>query len=236
MIGTPCQLEGLKNFLSRDYDNIIYVDLVCHGVPSPFLFKSYLSWKTMKLNQTIKEYYFRDKSKYGWGCNIKIVANQKLMRLTGTRDPYFDAFVYSETFRESCYRCRYAVPERVGDLSICDYWGIEKEHPQWSKDIFRNGISAILVNSQKGMEYLEHIEKELILLPSTLKQVANNNESLYQCAKRPRIRNIFYKKVDCYGFKWANHRMYRLKRYYINLGKDFCPQSLKKVIKKLTNL
>ena len=231
IIGTPCQCAAVKKLLGNKYNNFILVDLICHGVPSPDLFKKYLFWKSDKMGGgPILKYNFRDKEKYDWGTTYK--AATATATATATADPYYESFIYAENYRECCYNCKYAQIDRVGDITIGDYWGIQKLHPEFNVDITK-GVSVVLVNDEKGKSLFEKINSKLNFIESDIEKAMIENSNLYAPAKQPKIRSEFYKKVNENGFVWVNKKMYMNKRFYINLLKNKMPIKMKKFIKKL---
>lgn len=232
VIGTPCQIAGIRNFLGDDFENLYLVDLICHGVPSPTLFERYLKWKANDMGQDkIIEYRFREK-KFGWGTTYKAVTVTATATATATLDPYYEAFIYGETYRECCYECQYATTDRVSDMTIGDYWGIQKFHPDFFEKI-EDGVSVILINSDKGNELMNEIKSDLFYLESLIKNVIVENSNLYRPAIRPFIRDEFYKNIELYGFRWANKKLYKNKRFYINYIKNMIPKRLKRIIKMI---
>lgn len=228
VIGTPCQIARIRTFLSKDYTNLLLVDLICHGVPSQWLFDEYLKWKAKQMKgERVLSYTFRDKTKYDWGTTYRATT----ATATATKDPFYQAFLYAETYRESCYQCKYATAERVGDLTIGDYWGIQKEHPEWEKKC-KDGVSVVLVNSEKGQALFDKIADQANVTESTIEKASADNPNLYTPAKRPEIRGIYYQSVKSHGFSWANKTMYSGKRYYVNLVKGIIPRPVKKLIRK----
>ena len=200
IIGTPCQCAAVKKLLGNKYNNFILVDLICHGVPSPDLFKKYLFWKSDKMGGgPILKYNFRDKEKYDWGTTYKAA--------TATADPYYESFIYAENYRECCYNCKYAQIDRVGDITIGDYWGIQKLHPEFNVDITK-GVSVVLVNDEKGKSLFEKINSKLNFIESDIEKAMIENSNLYAPAKRPKIRSEFYQRVSENGFGWVNRKMY----------------------------
>lgn len=185
--GTPCQIAGLKSFLHKDYDNLLTIDIICHGVPSPLLFEKYLEWLSIKKSKVIS-YDFRDKSK-GWGLKYKVKTKTRIEVLSGVLDPYYYHFLEGNTYRECCYNCRYCRKERVGDITIGDYWGIEKEHPNFFST---KGVSCVLVNTPKGMEAFELVKEKHYCIESSFDQVALHNGNLLHSTKRNEIRNHIY--------------------------------------------
>lgn len=185
--GTPCQIAGLKSYINKDDENLLTIDLICHGVPSPLLFEKYLEWLSIKTSKIIS-YNFRDKSR-GWGLKYKVKTKTKTKVLSGVLDPYYYHFLEGNTYRESCYYCRYCRKERVGDITIGDYWGIEKEHPNFFST---KGVSCVLVNTSKGMEAFSAVQEKLHCIESSFDQVALHNGNLLRSTKRNEIRNHIY--------------------------------------------
>ena len=190
--GTPCQIGGLRAYLRKEYDNLYTMDLICHGVASPKLFAKYLIWLGGKMKGKIIGYDFRDKS-CGWGLDYM----SKTMTMTKTKpstlDSYYYHFLEGTTYRECCYRCNYCTKERVGDITIGDYWGVEKEHPEFYST---KGVSCLLVNSEKGTRLWNLIKSEFYFLESTFEQVARANHNLSHPTKRTSRRDSIYLHID----------------------------------------
>lgn len=188
--GTPCQIGGLRAYLRKEYDNLYTMDLICHGVASPKLFAKYLIWLGGKMKGKIIGYDFRDKS-CGWGLDY--MSKTKTKTKPSTLDPYYYHFLEGTTYRECCYRCNYCTKERVGDITIGDYWGVEKEHPEFYS---AKGVSCFLVNSEKGMRLWNLIKSEFYFLESTFEQVARANHNLSHPTKRTSRRDSIYQHID----------------------------------------
>ena len=190
--GTPCQIAGLKGFLRKDYDNLYTMDVICHGVASPKLFVKYLEWLSGKMGGKIIYYDFRDKST-GWGLDYMTKTKTKTKTMPCSLDPYYHHFLKGDTYRECCYHCLYARQERVSDITIGDYWGIEKEHPSFYST---KGVSCLLVNTDKGQKLWSMISSEFIFLESTFDKIANANHNLKHPTARPAVRDSIYKQID----------------------------------------
>ena len=155
--GTPCQIAGLKGFLGKEYDTLLTVDLVCHGVPNNRMLSDYIKLLEQKENGKIVKFTFRDKS-IGWGKNGSAVIEspngkryRKKLWESASSYPYY--FAASLICRENCYSCRYACSNRPADITLGDYWGIEKAHPQYLSDKLHDdskGISVVIANTAKG--------------------------------------------------------------------------------------
>lgn len=190
--GTPCQIGGLRAYLRKEYDNLYTMDLICHGVASPKLFAKYLIWLGGKMKGKIIGYDFRAKS-YGWGLDYMSKTKTKTKTKPSTLDPYYYHFLEGTTYRECCYRCNYCTKDRVGDITIGDYWGVEKEHPEFYST---KGVSCLLVNSEKGMRLWNLIKSEFYFLESTFEQVARANHNLSHPTKRTSRRDSIYLHID----------------------------------------
>ena len=162
---------------------LITIDLVCHGVPSEKLFKKYIESIEKKYKSKVKNYYFRNKEKNGWGLNTKIILeNGKKLYLSANLDAYYKSFLEGKTYREACYNCKYANTSRVGDITLADFWGIRKEHPDFNTNL---GVSAILVNTKKGIEIFNELESKIEFIETSIDKISNENKNLIRPTKRP---------------------------------------------------
>lgn len=178
--GTGCQIGGLKAFLKKDYDNLLTIDLICHGVSSPLLFRQYIAWLENLKEAPIREYDFRDKH-FGWGLNYKYKYKNKIKYKSCIIDPYYYRFLEGHTYRECCYQCQYCTPKRIGDITIGDYWGIEKEHPSFFSS---KGVSCVLINSDKGENAWKKYNSFFYTIETTFEQVARHNGNLLHPTNR----------------------------------------------------
>ncbi len=187
--GTPCQIAGLQQYLGKEESNLLTVDIVCHGVPSPQLFKKYKEYLEEKEQAKIEEFSFRDKEK-GWGKYLKIrFDNGKEIHQFCDLDPYYQSFMSGDLARKVCYECMYANTNRVSDITIADYWGIEIEHPEWNT---KQGVSAVIVNTTKGKQMWEKIKENVEYIPSTIEKIKKHNENLNHPTKKKKIREHIY--------------------------------------------
>jgi coenzyme F420-reducing hydrogenase beta subunit len=197
--GTPCQVAGLKAWLGKQQDNLFTMDLICHGVPSQKLWKKALASDEKKQKSPITAYEFRNKEKRGWDTNFKkTFRNGKTVYGSGKLDVFYKAFLAGEIYRECCYTCRYANMNRVGDLTVGDFWGIDKELPAFDS---RQGASCVIVNSEKGETLFSAIRDDLILEPVSLEQILRHNHNLVSPTCRPAKRNAMYLNLDQLPFE-----------------------------------
>lgn len=230
--GVPCQVEALKRFLGRSYENLLLVDIVCHGVPSNRMLKDYLAFLADKKQMEIQSIQFRTKTK---GQNVYGEIAYRQEPLISYKSSYYKLFLNCQTFRDSCYHCKFAGTKRPGDISLCDYWGIEDEHPDFVKEVEKEGlagISAIMVNTNAGLAFFERLKQEFLLRESTVEQVAKHNPQLQapsvETAERKQVLDCYrqsgYQGVDDFYFK-----KYRMKILTSDIG-QVLPNSWKKKI------
>lgn len=157
--GTPCQVAGLREMLDTkhiDSQNLICCDLVCHGVPSPKVWEDYLEHIATGYRGRILEANFRDKS-FGWDSHCESFVVEGRKKKAVSRD-YTDLFYDHIMFRPSCHNCQFANVNRAGDLTLADFWGIEKNDASFNDN---RGVSLVLVSSAKGVELLEQAKESL---------------------------------------------------------------------------
>lgn len=157
--GTPCQVAGLKSYLRKPYDNLLLLDIACHGTPSNKVFKVYLEKLKNRLgtaeNESIWNYEFRNRD--GWGFAPSVTIGSSCHRLYGIDGLYMKAFDKAALFRKSCYQCPFAKIPRVGDCTIADFWGIGCYGDKFDHDVMK-GVSLVLVNNDHGAEWFGQLE------------------------------------------------------------------------------
>lgn len=146
--GTPCQIAGLRAFLAKEYDNLITVEVVCHGVPSEKFWLDFLMLAEKKTGHRVVAANVRDKSKYGWHHPLtKLFYEDGKPHSFRGEQSFFELFNTNLILRPSCLACKYITYHRPADISIGDYWGIER----FRKDFDDNkGTSQIIINTEKG--------------------------------------------------------------------------------------
>ena len=155
--GTSCQVAGLKQFLGKDYENLLCIDIVCHGVPSPKVWKAYLEWQERKNNSLIQSVDFRNKGKFGWRDHVETL---KFLNSKSIDSKVFRSIFYGHAvLRPSCYECPYKSIMHPGDITIAAYWGIEKAAPEFDDN---KGVSLVLVNNEHGEESFDEIKNWVI--------------------------------------------------------------------------
>lgn len=191
--GTPCQVAGLYAFLGEDHLKLFTLDLICHGVPSPLFFKKYLDHQRQVMNGDILYYDFRSKEKRGWGTQYFIQTEAKTKTQALTLDRYGKHFMNGDCFRESCYQCPYSNIERVGDLTVGDFWGIVKSHPTFSSS---RGVSSVFINTEKGQRLFEEMRDYAEVELATMAEGLVKQGNLIKPTERPQHRDDFYEEID----------------------------------------
>ncbi len=207
--GTPCQTHGLKRYLGNDYENLICVDLICHGVPSPVMWKKYLD-EVMNKKKNLVEINMRDKCS-GWlEANFSYrfsYADGVDICLHNSKVPYQKCFVGDIALRESCYKCKYRKhfhPQT--DIVIGDFWGIEIMYPELCDE---KGVSIAYACSEKG-EHILH-KADLLLDEVDLYRVLENNAGALKNPpiSRHRLKKYFMKLMIDSSFVYA-YRMIKI--------------------------
>ena len=193
--GSPCQIAGLHHYLRKEYDNLTTVDFVCHGVPSPKVWQRYLDEVVTSGKQAINDVKFRNKSN-GWKkFNFVLSYNQeeKTHSLCSwhQQNHYMRAFLSDMILRPSCHECRAKQGSSHSDITIADFWGINKEMPEMDDD---KGTGLILVNSDKGFQSLDW--GRLTNKESSIEVASKYNKGMSSLTKPHPNRAKFFEALD----------------------------------------
>jgi len=189
--GTPCQVAALNAFIGKDDENLLTCDLLCHGVPSPGLFAKYVDYLETRFRSKLIDINFRHKRK-GWELASTVAAfdDGRERVLTGHCDSFIYGFSHCFTLRPACYQCRYANIDRSGDITLGDFWGIGELAPFHHST--RNGISLVLVNTEKGRRLFEASSSKFFSEERTLDEAKHNRTKLSHPLPKPRNREQFF--------------------------------------------
>ncbi len=164
--GTPCQIAGLRNYLRKDYDNLLTVDLICHGVPSPMIFEEYKKYMQKHEKMELTDVKFRCK-KFSWiFFNMTLTGHVEKSFALKTyygayyEDPYIRGFLRDYFLRPSCHQCHFTSTKRCGDFTIADWWGYKKELPS-DKNFAYKGVSLLMGNTDKALNLLCAMKMQL---------------------------------------------------------------------------
>ncbi len=192
--GTPCQISGLKAFLGKDYENLYTQDLICHGVPSPDVWKKYLRFREKSAGASARRTFFRHK-KYGWKMFSVLLdfTNSTEYIQIFSKDLYMQGFLADLCLRPSCYNCHSKSVERESDITLADFWGIERVCPDFFDD---KGTSLVLVNSAKGKRLFDEIVSQMRYKEVDIDEALNFNPAVWRSARRPKKRERFMRLVN----------------------------------------
>ena len=186
--GTPCQVAAVKE-LTGDPDRLITIDLICHGVPPKQMLAEFLEILSRRLGGRIRGFSFRDKS-CGKAFCARIDTVRGIHYLQSRFLSFYKLFLSGAIYRENCYSCPYARMERVSDLTMGDYWGIEEAHAAelQSGEMERRGDwSCLLVNTPKGRQFLD-AHNGMTLIPTEFAWIARKNRQLNAPMEKPAQR------------------------------------------------
>lgn len=199
-VGCPCQIAGLNSYLGKDYDNLITIDLLCHGGPSQKVFKKYL--REVHGGKTVEYVGFRDKDVFGWSTEMTVkYADSDPYRVKRNKDLFYRAFLPCFSVRPHCQVCNYARLPRQGDLTLGDFWGVAKYDEAYTDG---KGTSIIVVNSPKGLHLVSDLEPKLDTLGGiNLQYVLEHGQPLARPFKNNPLRNRFFRLAEDLPLKKA---------------------------------
>lgn len=209
--GSPCQIAGLKRYLQKEYENLITVDFICHGVPSPLVWRDYLKESDIKNiiysalgirkkkckileSPLINNIEFRNKTLRGWiNYSLLINGDSKILVSDKCHDNiYMKAFLDNLILRPSCYDCPAKLLKSGSDITLADFWSVEKILPQWKND--DKGTSLLLINTEKGNNILNAINNHIHMNCVSLDSVKQYNSAITESASLHQYRDSFFKE------------------------------------------
>ena len=225
--GTPCQIEGLINFLGKEYEKLYLQDIICHGVPSPKVWKKYKEYREKKANSKLKNMSFRSKEAEGWNkyhINMNF-ENGKNYDLLSYEDSYMQAFLKHLSLRESCTDCKFKKKNRLSDITLADFWGIKNIKPEMNDE---KGTSLVIVNSEKGQALMEEIKDNMICEEVDFELAIKGNPSFIKNSEKNLKSDQFFSEIEKNDFEQVVNK-YIPKVSLIQKTK----RKIKKIIKKL---
>lgn len=193
--GTSCQIAAMRHFLNRDYDNLLLVDIICHGVPSPKVWGLYLNEVTHNAARAISDVQFRNK-KQGWKrFNFDLTYDHKGKKYSISswflQNHYMRIFLQDVILRPSCYDCKAKAGRSGSDMTIADFWGIDRLNPQMDDD---GGTSLVLVYTDKGAAAMESLQ--VPTWETQYSDVLRFNPSIEKSKLEHPKRSEFFRKLD----------------------------------------
>lgn len=198
--GTPCQCAGLRAFLGKEYENLMLVDLICHGVPSPKVWQTYIDYRAGKENGGKRPVKINMRSKTsGWSrySTEFDYGNGRITRIQNSQDPYIRAFIGNICLRDSCSECLVKGVERCTDLTLGDYWGIWNQHPEFNDE---KGTSIVFTHSEKGKNALKRLKEQTEWFEIDTEDGYRENVSMVLSSQPHQKRKEFLDRVTSENF------------------------------------
>ena len=195
--GTPCQIAGLHRFLNKTYLNLITIDIICHGVPSPMVWQKYIQRYHQK---QITDILFRDKTN-GWKDYEFVISSGQhtIIREKRANNVFMNLFLSDLCLRPSCSNCPAKKGSSHSDITIADFWGIEHVIPTFDDD---KGCNLVLINSIKGADIFNSLDCEKV--ETNFDDAIKHNASYYKSISEPKYRSYFFENFDKKGFDVYN--------------------------------
>ena len=220
--GTPCQIEGLRTYLKKDYEKLYTQDIICHGVPSPKVWRKYLEELKKKDEAELEEVNFRKKDNTGWNLfqlSMRYGKNEHVK--THREDAYMQLFLKDLILRDSCYNCKFKKKNRISDITLADFWGIKNIRPDMDDD---KGTSLVIINSEKGKELLDKIQDEVVKEEVNFEEAIRYNPSMIKSVSKPKQREDVFNNLE-------NESIEELLKKYMPK-----PSIIRKVLRKLKRI
>lgn len=215
--GTPCQIAALKSYLKQDYENLFCIDIICHGVPSQKVWRKYISYHEKHTGAKVVKAGFRHKNK-GWKLFSMALSFDNTGEYIETldKDLYMKAFLKNVSLRPSCYSCNFKTLNRQSDITLADFWGIQKVLPKLDDD---KGTSLILINSSKGRSMFDSIKCDISFEGVDINTaiIPHNTAAVNSVRQNPN-RDKFFNELDTVPFD--------------KLVKKYCSDSLAVITKQ----
>ena len=213
--GTPCQTSGLNAYIGKKLRaNLYLVDIVCHGVPSPYLWRDYIAYLEKKQGDTICWVNFRDKQEFGWAAH-----RETFKFINGGKMIYTFLFYQHIMFRRSCGKCYFANTRRPSDITLADFWGWEKTDTEINKD--NKGVSLVLINTEKGEKLFEAVRHNMDIIPARLEDCLQPN------LQHP---SLIHPKREAFERDYIKHGFVYVAKKYGDMGWRY---QVKRVCRKL---
>ncbi|MBO4843778.1 MAG: Coenzyme F420 hydrogenase/dehydrogenase, beta subunit C-terminal domain [Bacteroidales bacterium] len=198
--GTPCQVQALYKVLGKDYDNLVTADFICRGVNSPKVFLSYMDMLEKKYGSRARDIKFKSKEK-GWhNFSIRVkFENGKVYCKDRWHDLFFIGYLqYNNFVRPSCYDCKFKCFPQKADITLADFWGIEKLDPSMDQD---KGTSMVMINSDKGAALFDTVKGDIVYKEFSQKEASVGNPAMnHSLSSAFKTRESFFADLDAMPF------------------------------------
>lgn len=226
--GTPCQTSGLISFIGNKLrDNLVLIDLVCHGVPGPYFWRDYISLIEKEEGSQVIGVNFRDKEQFGWADHRETFTSQMGKGLVPNKNWFTKTFYQHIMFRHSCGKCHFCNTKRPSDITIADFWGWEKQDPTINID--NKGLNLVLINTKKGIDVFEAIKDKLQVIHAD--PIAYLQPNLKQPSHIHKLRMKFEDDYIKYGFEYVYNHVYDERPYWKQIASKIYVPLLKMINK-----
>lgn len=207
--GTPCQIAGLKLYLRKEYTNLYTVDVICHGVPSPGVWREYLN--ELNNQQDLVDINFRDKDGYSWKkYGVTFIYEKTKISSLAKDNLFFKGFLQNILLRPSCYDCPAKSSKSNSDITLGDFWGVENV----INTVFnRDGVSMIIVNTKHGLNLID--SEDLVLEETSVEESLKQNASYSKSTSKPTNRESFFDTFSSKKQTTSEAILQNLKNYSI---------------------
>ena len=193
--GTSCQVAGLKKYIGKEYDNLVCIDIVCHGVPSLKVWKDYLQWQEKRNHAKIIDVDFRNKIEFGWRAHKETLTFDNGNSVSN--NVFTKLFYAHNILRPCCYRCPYKSTIHPGNITIADYWGIERAAPEYDDN---KGVSLVLINDETGKKLFDAVKDDIEWKETSIKD--SMQPPLIAPFPQPEDRTFFWSDFLNRGFDY----------------------------------
>lgn len=234
--GTPCQVAAIKSFLrGKEYENLLLVDVICQGVPSPAIFRKYIGEVEAKYRSKIVDVTFRSK-KYGWRCGLLLLLlleDGRTIEMKYGKNTYYRAFLRNYFMRDSCYNCQFKSSGKgcFSDITLADFWRIGTNVP-YKCDTYESGVSAVLTNTPRGAKVFDEIKENIVWEKRTYREFSTNGG--VRVAQRPPNWELAFEtaKTENLESLQAKYYPYSKRNYFSDwISMRFSQQTIKNIKK-----
>lgn len=231
-IGLPCQVAALRTYLKKEYENLVLVDIICHGTPPQDYLKRHIDTLEQKYRKKAGIVRFRNDNEFYFTLSRK-GENNPFVSVHKDIDTYLLSFFESLTYYEACYNCKYACGERVSDITIGDFWGLGLEIP--FNHPYTGAISLVLINNEKGLGYFEEVKDKVFFEERPVSEAIKGNAQLNTPSKRNRHRDDFLELVKNNSFDNSVKSIYseHIKKYKPIVMKNHIKRKIRIFAKKI---
>lgn len=224
-VGTSCQAAGLNSFLNKEYDKLFVCDFICHGVPSPLVFKKYIDYLETKYKDKVIDFKFRNKD-MGWrqtgqqmGTAVKFKEKEIKRFMPAYKDSFMNGFLSDIYLRPSCHKCAFkTIPKNYSDFTIADFWGVDSVVSDLND---KKGTSLVIFNTKKGEKLFEKIQDNFYFKECSFDKAIRRNTTLLRATKKSKNREKFFRELSEKNFKVLRIRYMTAFSWAFERGKKF---------------